>query len=100
MRLQDNATGYVTSGRYFQSIEMSEGEQITKATIDILGDHVLMYASDYPHAESWFPESVDTVMKWDLPHDVKRKLFWDNAVNYYRRYSPSDRLVAAATATA
>jgi predicted TIM-barrel fold metal-dependent hydrolase len=98
--LKDNATGYVTSGRYFQSIEMSEGEQITKATIDILGDHVLMYASDYPHGESWFPISVDTVMAWDLPHDVKRKLFWDNAVNYYRRYSPSDRLVAAATATA
>jgi predicted TIM-barrel fold metal-dependent hydrolase len=98
--LKDNATGYVTGGRYFQSIEMSEGEAITKATIDILGDHVLMYASDYPHAESWYPESVNTVMKWDLPHDVKRKLFWDNAANYYRRYTPSAKVLAGATATA
>ena len=26
-----------------------------------------MYASDYPHGESWFPKSVETVMGWDLP---------------------------------
>jgi predicted TIM-barrel fold metal-dependent hydrolase len=97
--LQQTPTEYVTGGRFFQSIEMSEGEPITKAVIDILGDHVLMYASDYPHAESWFPESVDTVMAWDLPHEVKRKLFWDNAVNFYRRYQPSQALVAAATAS-
>jgi hypothetical protein len=38
-------------------------------------------------------------MAWDLPHDVKRKLFWDNAVNFYRRYQPSDKLVAAAAAS-
>jgi predicted TIM-barrel fold metal-dependent hydrolase len=97
--LKQTPTEYVTGGRFFQSIEMSEGEPITKAVIDILGDHVLMYASDYPHAESWFPESVNTVMAWDLPHDVKRKLFWDNAVNFYRRYQPSDKLVAAAAAS-
>jgi len=95
-QLQDNATGYVTGGRYFQSIEMSEGEQITKATIDILGDHVLMYASDYPHSESWFPESVNAVMAWDMPDEMKRKLFWDNALNYYRRYKPSEKVLAGA----
>jgi predicted TIM-barrel fold metal-dependent hydrolase len=77
---------YVLSGRYFQSIEMSEGERLTKAIIDLLGEDVLMYASDYPHGESWFPKSVDTVMAWDLPERAKRKLFWDNAVRYYARY--------------
>jgi len=46
-----------------------------------------MYASDYPHRESWFPKAVETVMAWDLPYDIKRKLFWDNAVKYYARYS-------------
>jgi len=98
--LENNATGYVTGGRYFQSIEVSEGEKITKATIDILGDHVLMYASDYPHGESWFPLSVETVMAWDMPHDMKRKLFWDNATNYYRRYKASDRMRPPAAAIA
>jgi hypothetical protein len=77
---------YVLSGRYFQSIEMSEGEKLTKAVIDLLGEDILMYASDYPHGESWFPESVETVMAWDLPERAKRKLLWDNAVRYYARY--------------
>ena len=44
-----------------------------------------MYASDYPHGESHFPESVDTVLKWDMPQARKHKLFWDNAVRYYAR---------------
>ena len=80
---------YVQSGRYFQSIELTEGEKLTKAVIDIIGEDILMYASDYPHAESWFPRSVDIVMQWDLPERVKRKLFWENAVRYYTRY-PAD----------
>jgi predicted TIM-barrel fold metal-dependent hydrolase len=84
--LRHTPSEYVTGGRYFQSIEMSEGEGVTKAVIDLLGDHVLMYASDYPHGESWFPRSVETVMAWDLPEPIKRKLFWDNAVKFYRRY--------------
>jgi predicted TIM-barrel fold metal-dependent hydrolase len=77
------------SGRYFQSIEISEGERLTKVTLDLLGEDILMYASDYPHSESWFPNSVDTVMSWNLPERLKRKLFWDNAVKYYARY-PND----------
>ena len=78
---------YVSSGRYYQSIEMSEGEEVTKSVIDILGEDVLMYASDYPHSESWFPISVETVMGWtSIPESAKKKLFWDNAVRYYRRY--------------
>ena len=49
-------SGYVTGGRYFQSIEIPEGARLTNAVIDLVGDHVLMYASDYPHGESHFPE--------------------------------------------
>jgi uncharacterized protein len=84
--IQMKPSEYVLSGRYFQSIELTEGESLTKAVIDLIGEDILMYASDYPHAESWFPHSVDIVMKWNLPEHVKRKLFWDNAVRYYARY--------------
>jgi uncharacterized protein len=84
--LKHSPSEYVLSGRYFQTIEMSEGLPVTRSVIDQLGDGILMYASDYPHGESWFPHSVDTVMSWDLPEPTKRKLFWDNAVNFYRRY--------------
>jgi predicted TIM-barrel fold metal-dependent hydrolase len=76
---------YVLSGRYFQSIEIPEGLKLTEAVISMVGEDVLMYASDYPHGESHFPESVDLVLKWDMPRARKRKLFWDNAVKLYAR---------------
>lgn len=46
-----------------------------------------MFGTDYPHGESWFPVSVETVFGWKLVADNMRKLLWDNAVRYYRRYS-------------
>jgi len=76
---------YVLSGRYFQSIEIPEGLKLTNAVIDLVGEDVLMYASDYPHGESHFPESVDLVLDWDMPHARKSKLFWDNAIKLYAR---------------
>lgn len=76
---------YVLSGRYFQSIEIPEGFKLTNSVIDLIGEDVLMYASDYPHGESHFPESVDLVMAWDMPHVRKQKLLWDNACKLYAR---------------
>jgi predicted TIM-barrel fold metal-dependent hydrolase len=76
---------YVMSGRYFQSIEIPEGLKLTNAVIDLVGEGVLMYASDYPHGESHFPESVDKVLEWDMPRARKQTLFWDNAVKLYAR---------------
>ncbi|MGH8071966.1 MAG: amidohydrolase family protein [Candidatus Entotheonellia bacterium] len=84
--LQRKPSEYVLSGRYFQGIEIPEGAQLPKTVIEILGEDILMYASDYPHGESWFPKSVETVLAWDLPETAKRKLFWDNAVKFYARY--------------
>jgi predicted TIM-barrel fold metal-dependent hydrolase len=78
-------SGYVTGGRYFQSIEIPEGARLTNAVIDLVGDHVLMYASDYPHGESHFPDSVSLVMDWGMDAERKRKLFWDNAIQFYAR---------------
>ena len=76
---------YVLSGRYFQSIEIPEGLKLTNAVIDLVGEDVLMYASDYPHGESHFPESVGMVLDWEMPRARKSKLFWDNAVKLYAR---------------
>ena len=76
---------YVCSGRYFQSIEIPEGAPLTNAVADLVGDEVLMYASDYPHGESHFPESAGIVTGWDMAEIRKRKLLWDNALRFYRR---------------
>ena len=58
---------------------------LTNSVIDLIGEDLLMYASDYPHGESHFPESVDLVMGWDMPRARKQKLLWDNACKLYAR---------------
>ena len=84
--LRHRPSEYVTSGRYFQSIEIPEGAPLTNAVADLLGDEVLMYASDYPHYESWFPDSVDKIMAWSsITPDRRQKLFWDNANRCFKQ---------------
>ena len=65
-KLKGKPSEYVMGGRYFQSIEIPEGEKLTNAVIDLVGEHVLMYASDYPHGESHFPKSVGWTY-WQTP---------------------------------
>ena len=83
--LQGKPSEYVKSGRYFQSIEIPEGAQLTNAVADLVGEGVLMYASDYPHGESHFPKSVEQVLGWKMDEARKKRLFWDNAVRLYAR---------------
>jgi uncharacterized protein len=85
--LAQKPSEYVTGGRYFQSIEIPEGAKLTNTVIDLIGDHVLMYASDYPHGESHFPDSVSLVVDWAMDRERKRKLLWDNATRFYARAS-------------
>jgi predicted TIM-barrel fold metal-dependent hydrolase len=77
---------YVTSGRFFCTIERHEGEEMFNHVTSVLGDDILMYASDYPHSECQFPNSVDNILRWSSPKpDTKHKLFWDNASRFYKR---------------
>ena len=76
---------YVASGRFFCTIERHEGEDLFNYVTSVFGDDVLMYASDYPHSECQFPDSVDNIFKWSsLKPDTRRKLLWDNAARFYR----------------
>jgi predicted TIM-barrel fold metal-dependent hydrolase len=78
--LQHSMSEYMTGGRFFASIVMHEGEDMVRAVNQFMGDHILMFGSDYPHAESRFPDSVDIATGWkSLGDDSMRKLMWDNA---------------------
>jgi len=45
-----------------------------------------MYASDYPHSECQFPNSVDNILAWSsLDTDRRKKLFWDNANRFFKQ---------------
>jgi predicted TIM-barrel fold metal-dependent hydrolase len=84
--LKQQCSDYLTSGRFFCSIEMHEGEDMFNAVTSFLGDDVLMYASDYPHAECHFPDSIDHVLSWSsLKPETQRKLLWDNAMRFYKQ---------------
>jgi predicted TIM-barrel fold metal-dependent hydrolase len=84
--LKNRPSEYLASGRFFCSIERQEGEDMFNAVTDFLGEDVLMYASDYPHSECQFPNSVDNILAWSsLRAETKKKLLWDNAARFFRQ---------------
>ena len=84
--LQHKASEYLSSGRFFCSIERQEGEDMFHAVTGFLGEDVLMYASDYPHSECQFPNSIDNILAWEgLSGEQRRKLLWDNAARLFKQ---------------
>lgn len=82
--LQHTMLEYTTSGRFFASIVLHEGGKMVKLVSEYLGDYLLMFSSDYPHAESRFPGSVDLALSWtEVNPDLMRKILWDNAVKAF-----------------
>jgi predicted TIM-barrel fold metal-dependent hydrolase len=82
--LQHTMLEYTTSGRFFASIVLHEGGQMVKLVSDYLGEHLLMFSTDYPHPETRFPESVDLALSWkEVNPDLMRKILWDNAVKAF-----------------
>jgi uncharacterized protein len=86
--LKQKPSDYIRGPQYFQSIQIYEGEQSLRHAFDALGDETLMFATDYPHSESWFPKSAEIVLGWkSLSESSGRKLLWDNAVRCYQRFA-------------
>jgi predicted TIM-barrel fold metal-dependent hydrolase len=82
--LKQKPSEYMASGRFFCSIVLHEGPEMVRMVSEMLGDGILMFGSDYPHAESRFPESVDKVLSWDcLSESGMRRLMWDNAARCF-----------------
>jgi uncharacterized protein len=74
------------AGRVFCNIEAHEHEPMFQMVTQALGDGVLMYASDYPHYECWYPNSIDKIMDWSsIGPAARQKLFWDNANRCFKQ---------------
>ena len=82
--LQHTMSEYMTSGRFFCSIVLHEGPELVRLVSEILGDDILMFGSDYPHAESRFPVSVKVVDEWEMPDERRAKLMHENAAKCFR----------------
>jgi len=82
--LEYKLSEYLTGGRFFAGIVIHEGEEMAAMVTEMMGDHILMMGSDYPHSESRFPRSVDEVVGWtSLSEEQRRKLLWDNPVAFF-----------------
>jgi hypothetical protein len=73
---------YVTRGQCYFSCEPEE-RSIADAC-DFLGDDRIMYASDYPHWDSDFPNTVAPIRERDdLSDDTKAKILGSTAARFY-----------------
>ena len=74
----EKAREYVASGNLWVSCEA--GETLLPAVVDALGGDFILYASDYPHWDSDFPDSAKTLRERnDLSADAKQKILGGNA---------------------
>ena len=60
-------------------------DPVALATLDFIGDDVLLWGSDYPHDEGTFPHSQEVIDRiFDgYPEETKRKIVHDNAARLY-----------------
>jgi predicted TIM-barrel fold metal-dependent hydrolase len=73
---------YLSSGRVYFSFEPDEPQ--VPEVAELLGDHALVFSSDYPHWDSPFPNSVRTVRaRTDISDALKQRLLCDNVAACY-----------------
>src|SRR5580692_2589716 len=74
------------AGRVFCNVEAHEHEPMFKMVTEAIGEDCLMFGSDYPHFESWFPNSIDKILEWEsVKGERARKLFWGNAQRCFKQ---------------
>jgi predicted TIM-barrel fold metal-dependent hydrolase len=73
---------YIRGGRLFFSCEA--GERLLPAAAAMVGEDVLLYASDYPHWDMDYPDSAKELWERnDLGERLKRKILGENAQRAY-----------------
>ncbi len=79
---QRDPRDYVGRGQVFVSCEGSE--TLLPAVVEALGDEFILYASDYPHWDSEFPESAKPIREHPkLSEDARARILGGNARRLY-----------------
>ncbi len=80
--LTQKPSKYMASGRVYVSCEAEE--KMIKHVPEFFPAENILFASDYPHWDSKFPDAVDTLAeRKDLPDEMKKKIFFDNPKRFY-----------------
>ena len=74
---------YLKSGNCFFSCDPDE--PMIPWVADMMGEDTIIYASDYPHWDCRFPESVRLIAENEsIPERLKQKVLGENATRLYR----------------
>ena len=81
--LKAKPSDYLRSGRCFISCEPEEST--LPAVLDLLGEDHVIFASDYPHWDCRFPDSVNLIQqREDISPSAKAKILGGNARRLYK----------------
>jgi len=59
-------------------------EDLVRDVIRRIGNDNIVISTDYPHADSHWPNAIDSFMAVeDLSSDSRRKILWDNCARLY-----------------
>ncbi|MCB1700651.1 MAG: amidohydrolase [Halioglobus sp.] len=76
---------YMEDGQCFVSCLPEESS--IEATIDQIGDAGIVFASDYPHWDCGFPETVQRLENRKISETAKKHIFETNALKLHTRFS-------------
>jgi predicted TIM-barrel fold metal-dependent hydrolase len=71
---------------YFRSncfLSVEAEEETVKDYVAWFGDENLVFSTDYPHADSKYPTSVEHFRKLPLSEASQRKILWGNCARLY-----------------
>ena len=80
--LRKKPSEYIRSGSIYFSCEADEW--LLPQALKLVGENQIVYASDFPHWDHSFPQSIDEIRdRGDLSDAQKRKILGDNARRLY-----------------
>jgi len=80
---------YLTArpSEYFQRqcyIACDPDEELLYQVVDVVGDAKVIFATDFPHPDSRYPNAVKSFLGLPrVPDESKRRILWDNAIRFY-----------------
>ena len=64
-------------------ISVDVEENLVDDVISRIGDDNVVISTDYPHADSHWPNAMNHFMAMEMPSGVRKKILWDNCARLY-----------------
>ena len=65
-------------------VSCEPGEKTLPYVVSAVGDQCIMYASDYPHPDSKWPNTVAPIQKAEMSAVAKKRILGENAARLYK----------------